>query len=89
MTSDFTSFQQYFSHIRTMRGDNEGLCAIGLCLTVKKISPRAGLDTAGSVGQRLTPWGTGGSSKHKYDRDAPSECIFMQNKFRVLCLRKV
>ena len=44
MTCGFTSFQQYFSHIRTMGGLKlNGMCN-GTSFTAEKISPRTGLE---------------------------------------------
>ena len=41
---DFTSFQKYFSHFRTMGGDNEWLFPMGLRQRLKRFSPQAGID---------------------------------------------
>ena len=49
-------FQQYFSHIRTMVGDNERLCAVEPHSGLKRFPPQAGpeLGTTESAGKRLT-----------------------------------
>ena len=44
MTCNFTSFRKYFSHIRTMGGDNEWLFPMGPRQRLKRLLPQAVID---------------------------------------------